>query len=117
MANKKDVEAQRKNAELYKRDYADIIRREVLLKSDAAKIKAELDEIKDMKKDFIEVFGYPMNDDIFHDVVIEVDDTFKVDAEKVKKAFPDNWAKRFGKLVSGYSYIQTKLTNQAIEKL
>ena len=35
---------------------------------------------------------------------------------KVKKAFPD-WAKKFGKTQAGYSYIQTKLTNQTIKTL
>lgn len=107
---------QRQSANKYKREYAEIILREIVLKGEAARIKGELDLIKSMKNDYVEVYGEPMSNEEYHDVLVEVGDTIKVDAEKVKKAFPD-WIKRFGKKQSGYTYIQTKLTNQTIKSL
>ena len=107
---------QRQSANKYKKEYAEIIKLEIGLKSEAARIKGELDLIKSMKNDYVEVFGEPMSNEEYHDVLVEVGDTVKLDAEKVKKAFPD-WIKRFGKKQSGYTYIQTKLTNQTIKSL
>ena len=118
-----DMEAQEKkhmtqlqNAKKYKREYSEIIKHEIALKAQAAQIKEELDLIKGMKQDYIDIFGEPMSNEEYHDMLVEVGDTTKLDADKVKKAFPD-WAKKFGKIQAGYSYIQTKLTNQTIKTL
>lgn len=107
---------QRQSANKYKREYSKIIKSEIALKAKAAQIKEELDIIKSMKQDFINEFGYPMSNEEYHDVLVEIDDSVKLDADKVKKAFPD-WAKKFGKTQAGYFYIQTKLTNQTIKTL
>ena len=107
---------QRQSANKYKKEYAEIIKREIVLKGEAARIKGELDLIKSMKQDYIDVFGEPMSNEEYHDVLVEVGDSIKLDDTKVKKAFPD-WRKRFGKTQSGYTYIQTKLTNQTIKSL
>ena len=107
---------QLQNAKKYKKQYSEIIKREIALKAKAAQIKEELDLIKSMKQDYIDIFGEPMSNEEYHDMLIEVGDTIKLDADKVKKAFPD-WAKKFGKTQAGYSYIQTKLTNQTIKTL
>ena len=107
---------QLQNAKKYKKQYSEIIKREIALKAKAAQIKEELDLIKSMKQDYVDIFGEPMSNEEYHDVLVEVYDTTKIDTDKVKKAFPD-WAKKFGKTQAGYSYIQTKLTNQTSKTL
>ena len=107
---------QLQNARKYKKQYSEIIKREIALKAKAAQIKEELDLIKGMKQDYVDIFGEPMSNEEYHDVLVEVGDTTKIDANKVKKVFPD-WAKKFGKIQAGYSYILTKLTNQTIKTL
>jgi len=107
---------QYQNAQQYKQQYSKIIKREIALKAQAAQIQEELELIKSMKKDYIDIFDEPMSNAEYHDVLVEVDDMIKLDTDKVKRAFPD-WAKKFGKKQAGYSYIQTKLTNQTIKNL
>lgn len=101
-----------KNAINYENNYSRIIRREIKLKKLAAQIKEELDIIKGQKLDFYEINGHTMSNDMYKDTLVEVDDSVVVDTDKVKAL--SNWAKKYGKVKSGYSYIQTKLNNKNV---